>query len=187
MSSSYRDSLNRWLNQLEVNSNSVLDIGGSQEQVKNRVKSWNVKEYFIADLPNPHKDSAKPDIILNLNMPIWEIPRTFDTVFCLEVFEYVYNPLAAFQHISSLMHKNSVAWISFPSMYPMHEPIEDDSLRYMPGGIKKLSHSSNLKIEEMIPRRPETRTMLDFYSHERLRAAKNQDHMFMGWIVRFSK
>ena len=187
MSSSYRDSLNKWLSQLEVSANSVLDIGGSQEQVKNRVKSWNVNEYLIGDLPNPHKDSIKPDIEMDLNSPIWSIEKTFDIIFCLEVFEYIYNPLAALSRVESYMNENGVAWVSFPSIYPMHEPINDDCLRYMPGGIKKLAEHARLNIAEMIPRRPETRTLLDFYSHERLRAAKNQDHMFMGWIVKFSK
>ena len=64
MSSSYRDELNRWLEQLDVKADRVLDIGGSQKSLKPRVKSWEVGQLRIADLPNPHENSPKPDIEL---------------------------------------------------------------------------------------------------------------------------
>lgn len=189
MSSTYRESLNKWLQNLEVSTDSVLDIGGSQEQVRNRVKYWNVKEYLIADLPQPHKDSRKPDLFIDLNYSLnYDYDEyEFDLIFCLEVAEYIWDPVNAFSVLHKLLKKDGTLWMSFPSIYPMHEPINDDCLRYMPAGIKKLANNCGLKIEEMISRRPETRTLLDFYSHERLRAAKNQDHMFMGWIVKFIK
>ena len=68
MSSSYRNALNEWLAQLDVKAESVLDIGGSQLTMPKRVRSWDVGEYLIADLPEPHEDSPKPDIVLDLNL-----------------------------------------------------------------------------------------------------------------------
>lgn len=189
MSSSYRLELNRWLSELNVSANRVLDIGGSQEKVKDRVKSWNVKEYLIADLPNPHKDSPKPDIELDMNTTpmVAEEYGEYDLVFCLEVFDYVFNPLDAFRRINSLLKDGGTAWVSFPSVYPLHQPVEDDALRYMPGGVKKLAQSVRLTVEEIIYRRPETNGWQAFYSAERMRAAKHEDHAFTGMIVRFSK
>lgn len=193
MSSSYRKSLNDWLSQLEVSADRVLDIGGSQEKVKDRVKSWEVKEYLIADLPNPHKDSPKPDIELDLNDGM--TPKLnyetdgmdFDLIFCLEVFDYVWNPIYALGLIHIFLSKGGTAWVTFPSVYPLHQPVEDDALRYMPGGIKKLADSVGLEIVQMIPKRFETNAWDNLIRAERMRAAKHEDHNFSGWIVELKK
>lgn len=190
MSSSYRLELNKWLANLNVKADRVLDIGGSQEPVKGRTKSWDVKDYLVADLPEPHKDSPKPDIELDLNISspeLYKRENMFDMVFCLEVFDYVYDPSRAFDNISWCMKKGGKAWISFPSIYPLHQPVEDDALRYMPGGIKKLADSVGLKVEEIIYRRPETNGWQQFYTAERMRAAKHEDHNFTGFIVELKK
>lgn len=189
MSSSYRNSLNQWLAQLDVKANRVLDIGGSQEALKPRVKSWDVKEYLVADLPEPHKDSPKPDVEFDLNMPTAEpghIAR-HDIIFCLEVMDYVWNPHQAMLTIQRFLKPKGTAWVTFPSIYPLHQPVEDDALRYMPGGIKKLADAAGLEIVQMIPRRFETNLWDQTIRAERTRAAKHEDHNFQGWIVEFRK
>lgn len=189
MSSSYRISLDNWLKELDVKADRVLDIGGSQLPVKGRTKTWDVKEYLIADLPEPHVDSPKPDVEIDLNdlqaYPL--VTDKYDLIFCLEVFDYVYNPVDAFTIIDFSLKKDGVAWITFPTVYPTHNPVEDDALRYMEGGIRKLANGSGLKIEEMIKRRPETDAIEQLWRKERMRAAKGYDHDFTGWIVRFTK
>lgn len=189
MSSSYRLELNKWLAELEVKADTVLDIGGAQEQMPGRVKSWDVKKYLIADLPNPHKDSPKPDIELDLNEGYYkeQVDPIADLVFCLEVFDYVYDPMTAFQALYDTLKPGGQAWVTFPSFYPLHNPIEDDALRYMEGGIRKLAKATGFTIEEIIKRRPETTYINTFWAAERMRAAKHQDHEFTGYIVRFSK
>lgn len=188
MSSSYRQELDKWLSQLEVKADRVLDIGGSQLPVKGRTKSWDVKEYLIADLPQPHADSPKPDIEVNLNIPIWEMPgKLYDLIFCLEVFDYIYNPVAALGRIASYLEDGGTAWVTFPSIYPLHQPVDDDALRYMPGGIKKLAEAAGLTIKQMIPRRPETNKWQEFFYAERMRGAKHEDHSFTGFVVEFTK
>lgn len=191
MSSSYRNSLNNWLANLDVKADRVLDIGGSQEKMPPRVKSWDVKEYLIADLPNPHKDSPKPDIEMDLNdfLSLSEIQKheRFELLFCLEVFDYIYDPRTALDNIACLLKKDGTAWVTFPSIYPLHQPVEDDALRYMPGGIKKLAERVGLEIVQMIPRRFETNHWEQTYRAERMRAAKHEDHNFAGWIVELKK
>jgi SAM-dependent methyltransferase len=202
MSSSYRLELDKWLANLEVKADRVLDIGGAQEQMPPRVKSWDVKKYMIADLPEPHKDSPKPDIEMDLNIgfdeysklkptiayDIWDDEfNSYDLIFCLEVFDYVWNPAVAFQWISDLLKDGGTAWVSFPSVYPLHQPVEDDALRYMPGGIVKLAESVGLSVEQMIKRRPESNGWENFYRAERMRAAKHEDHNFTGFICEFKK
>lgn len=191
MSSSYRLELDKWLSQLDVKAETVLDIGGSQLPIKGRTKSWEVEEYRIADLAQPHIDSPKPDVELDMNWPMsshaaHEFRDGFDMIFCLEVFDYIYDPVTAFHTIGSLLHKGGSAWVTFPSMYPLHQPVEDDALRYMPGGINKLAARSGLEITKMIPRRTETDAIYQAFRTERMRCAKHEDHNISGWIVEFT-
>lgn len=208
MSSSYRLELDRWLKDLDVKADRVLDIGGSQLPVKGRTKSWNVKEYLIADLPEPHVRSPEPDIVMDLNEPFifsedaymgdervrfirqgktFFTAGGFDLIFCLEVYDYVWNPANATYLISALLKSGGTAWITFPAFYPHHQPVEDDALRYMQAGIIKLAESSGLSVEQMIKRRPETNLLDQFFRAERMRAAKQFDHEITGWICEFKK
>jgi SAM-dependent methyltransferase len=190
MSSSYRISLENWLKELDVKADRVLDIGGSQLPIKPRIKSWDVKEYKIADLPSPHKDSPKPDFEGDLNEIVFISEydaRNFDLIFCLEVFDYVWNPANAIKNIANLLSDNGRAYITFPFMYPQHQPIEDDALRYAPGGIKRLADYAGLRIVNMIPRYTETDALEHFIRSERLRAAKHINHNILGWIVEVTK
>jgi SAM-dependent methyltransferase len=66
MSSYTRQQLESWLKTIDV-SDKVIDIGGSQNPIKGRTKSWNVEEYKILDLETPHECKQKPDIIYDLN------------------------------------------------------------------------------------------------------------------------
>lgn len=186
MSSSYRMELDKWLQNLDVRAQSVLDVGGSQLPVNRRVRSWDVYQYKIADLPEPHVDSPKPEIELDLNIP-HETVITFDMIFCLEVFDYVYDPMTAFKNLANLLEKGGTLWVTFPFVYPTHQPIEDDALRYTEFGIKRLAERNGLQIEEIIKRRPETNAIEQLWRNERMRAAKNYDHNVTGFIVRMTK
>lgn len=189
MSSSYRMELDKWLSQLDVKADRVLDVGGSQLPVRGRTRSWEVSEYKIADLPQPHADSPKPDFVLDLNQSSLDLlPKVkFDFIFCLEVFDYVYDPVGAMEKLSYFLDYNGQAWVTFPAFYPHHQPIEDDALRYMQAGIVKLADAVGFTIEEIIKRRPETDLLDQFFRAERMRAAKHFDHEITGWIVRFKK
>ena len=186
MGSSYREELNKWLSELDIKADKLLDIGGSQVSLKPRVQSWDVKELLIADLPDPHEDSPKPDVELDLNIKQNTYP-VVDMIFCLEVFDYIYDPMTAMQNISNMLTKGGTAWVSFPSFYPLHQPVGDDALRYMPAGIVKLAESAGLSVEQMIKRRPETNLFESFFRAERMRAAKHEDHNFTGFICEFKK
>lgn len=186
MSSSYRAELDRWISTLDVKAGSVLDIGGSQLPAKGRTRSWDVKEYKIADLASPHADSPQPDIVLDLNEEN-SILDEFDLIFCLEVFDYIWNPAQAFETLEELLKAGGTAYVTFPFMYPTHQPVEDDALRFTEGGIRKLAAFANLTVEELIPRRPESNAIDYLWRAERMRAAKHYDHNVTGWIVKLRK
>lgn len=196
MSSSYRISLDNWLKELDVKADRVLDIGGSQLPVKGRTKSWDVKEYLIADLPEPHVGSPKPDIELDMNEFVdlkvedrnWDYKEdSFDLLFCLEVFDYVFDSMSGFMNIQRFLRPGGTAWVTFPSFYPTHNPVEDDALLYKEYGIRKLADNAGLKIIQMIKRRPETDALQQLWRRERMRAAKGYDHNFTGFICEFQK
>lgn len=194
MSSSYRLTLENFLKELDIRTGRLVDIGGSQLPLKGRTKSWDVGEYVIADLSNPHVDSPKPDFVLDLNNPNFKSIRdggmedSADIVTCFEVFEYVYDPVMAFTAIHDILKPGGVAWVSFPAFYPHHNPVEDDSLRYMRGGIERLANATGLQIKQIIPRRAEAPNVLQgWFAAERMRPAKGFDHNVMGWFVEFTK
>ena len=143
MTSRARIQLEDWLKTIDVFGN-VIDIGGSQNPVKGRTKSWNVKEYKIMDLEIPHEIKRKPDIIGDIQaVPTPEC----DIAFSLEVAEYWFNPLQALQNI-----KANHLYISFHWLYGLHNPEGTDFLRYSKYGIEKLLTAAGFKIIEMIPR-----------------------------------
>ena len=190
MSSSYRMELDKWLKGLDVKAKTVLDIGGSQLPVRGRTKSWDVWQYFIADLPNPHKDSPKPDIEFNLEKQDWGYEYgelKADLVFCLEVFDYIVLPDCALANLKDMVTTNGAIWATFPFLYPTHQPIEDEGLRYTENSIYRLADMVGLKVTEMIRRRPETNAIENLWRSERMRAAKGYDHNVTGWIVKMEK
>jgi SAM-dependent methyltransferase len=188
MSSYYRQALEDYLMKLDVNVNSVLDIGGSANPVKGRTKSWDVKDYKILD--NESEENyivrgiwTKPDLRYDLNSPIY-LNEKFDLVFCLEVFDYIYDPIQALKNLRELVKPEGKIIISFPFIYPVHEPREVDCLRYTEFGIKKLMKVSRLKIEKMLPRKTGNfDTLWRFYSEDKMHPAKGYEQVSsLGWI-----
>lgn len=186
MSSSYRRSLEEWLSQQSYEVESALDIGGAQLAIPDRVKHWQVDKYRIADLAKPHKQKHTPDYLFNVEEDVW-LPQwgVYDIVFCLEVFEYIINPIRAMGNI--YLATKDKAIITFPFCYPIHEPVQADSLRYTRTAIERLAHKTGFKIDAIHDRIAETPAILNAYSSERLRAAKGVDHRVLGYIVELSK
>ena len=153
MSSVYRKHLENWLGTLAIRADRVLDIGGAQLPIRNRLHSFTANEYRILDLPQPHDARAHVDIVGDLNEP-FDIDmeyQIFDMVFCLEVMEYIYNPVQAIHSIARFMASSGTLYITFPHYYPPHEPYENDYLRYTLSGIRKLMEPY-FEIQEVIPR-----------------------------------
>lgn len=139
MSSNARKQLESWLRTIDVDCDSVIDIGGIKNLVQKRVKSWKVRDYKVLDY------QGSPDYNYDLNYPIPALPQ-FDIAFCLEVMEYIWNPVQAIQNISSLIKGGGILYISFHFIYPFHQPKDKDYLRYTISGIKRLLKEGGLEI-----------------------------------------
>jgi len=206
MPSSYRNSLNQFLSGLELECDTLIDVGGSQERLSHRVKSFQVKNYIVLDLPKPHANSPKPDIAWDMNDSIIEEAASYesdagyelgyrfsveenkaDIITAFELFDYIWHAPNAMRNIAFMLKPGGTAIVSYPTIYPHHNPIEDDAMRYMEGGIRKLAKYAGLEVIEMIKRRPETDAIEQLWRRERLRAAKHYDHNLLGFIVKFRK
>lgn len=130
----WRESLESWLKTIDVKADSVLDVGGGAKPVEGRTKSWDVNKYQIWD--NENETAVKVDEYFDLSLlgPLRD--EKFDITFCLEVLEYVRNPLIAMQNLERLTKK--YVYISMPGlMYPEHKPAGTDLLRYTRSGVEK--------------------------------------------------
>lgn len=153
MSSKYREQLETWLKGLHVRGGTVFDVGGAQLPVKGRTASFDVEDYAIVDLKEPHQGDT-PAYIADLNSAIInsQLNGRADTVFCLEVMEYIFDPMIAIMHLREMLRRGGILYITFPYYYPPHEPHENDCLRYTLEGAKRLLHENGFDILEIIPR-----------------------------------
>lgn len=194
MSSTYRARLEDWLSQQDVKAEWLLDIGGSQQSLPKRVKSWQVKHYLIADLPNPHEKNNNVDIEFDLNrygktqQGLISYKGMFDKVFCLEVFEYIYNPLFAMQSLMDFVKPGGSVIISAPFYYPVHEPVENDYLRYTEAGLIKIASEVGLQHKITYNRLANSNALEQVNAIEKLKASKNfNNHNNLGFIMEFVK
>lgn len=167
----YRHQLEDFLKTLDVKADLVLDVGGGQKSIKGRTKSWDVKECQVLDLPE-----------YDLNLP-FAYPRQANVLFCLEVFEYLINPVVGMQNIANLLKKDGRAIITFAFVYPFHNEIEFDSLRYTETGVKRLTELVGLKVDKMTKRKTKTDTLVRYYQEDGMKMAKHQDHNVTGFIL----
>lgn len=191
--STYRKHLEEWLSKLDVKAETVLDIGGAQLPVYTRTRSWQVDNYKVFDLPDPHEKKYLPDIKWDINLPIPTEPlpqETYDVVFCLEVMEYIWNPVVALANMAWLTTPGGTLYISFPHYYPPHEPYEQDYLRYTLQGAKKLLEVVGFEVAQIDWRLSSEDQMASLISREGLRLSKRahpNEHRALGFIIKATK
>lgn len=193
----YRNQLEDWLKTQEINVPRALDLGGASNPVKKRLKSYNVEEWVYLD--NGAEEAKESYIHFDINRPLLEQQQEsgypvdffkFDAVFCLEVFEYVWNPVVAMQNIFDLMSNDSVAVVSFPAIYPVHNPVEIDYLRYTKKAIEKYSELVGFSKIEIYPRiaTEGLRELQAFYRVEGMHPVRHSELPFhIGYILKAQK
>ena len=195
--SNYRDQLESYLKTLDIKADRVLDVGGAAKPVKDRVKDWQVKEYHILDNGLEERDQSHIiDYTFDINFEwpdrsndVNPYRENYDYVFCLEVFEYVFNPIQAIKNLYSVLKPKGILYITFPFIYPIHEPKDYDYLRYTKTGVIKLLEMAGFKILE-IPRVMNLKGFeywKEFIKAEGMHAAKGINHNELGWIIKCVK
>lgn len=148
----YRDTLENYLSKESVVGDLVFDMGGASNPAKNRVREWQVKrvDYFDNGAEETIEEWLRFD--LNEDEVRQEDKYKYDVGFCLEVMEYIYDPVHALWQLSELMRDGGLLYITFPTLYPMHNPVDIDYLRYTRRGAIKLLASARFAPDEIIPR-----------------------------------
>lgn len=104
----------------------ILDIGSGNR----RYDHWFKGAVTAVDLrPNPALKVEFGDMEKGLNFP----DQSFDGILCLEVFEYLENPLKAIGEIYRLLKLAGQAIITIPFMYHEHQ----DKIRFTEGFLAK--------------------------------------------------
>ena len=177
--SEYRNQLEAWLAKLDVQAGTVLDIGAGDNPVRNRAGSWNVGAYWEMGLPEYDVENYSHHV---------SIEEGFDIVFCLEVMEYVIHPVRAMEKIRYELTNGGIAYVTFPFVYPHHNQLERDSLRYTEPGIRRLAEHAGLDINQIWYRRDKSGLLNEFYAADGMRKAKEyENHDVTGLIVEFGK
>ena len=184
--SEFRNQLESYLKELDIKANRILDIGGGANPVKSRVKSWKVKHYEIWDskLEQPKAKVKEFDLDDLYSFDDKELEK-FDIVFCLEVFEYIICPQIAMENICALTKEK--AYITFPFVYPYHQPVQNDYLRYTQRGVEKLLEGTGFKTWKITKRIDKSNLLQAFYQSDGMHPAKGFQHDTTGFIVEAEK
>lgn len=184
-----RRQLESWVAGLEIKAERIIDIGGSQLPVRDRVKSWDVKDYKIFDLATPHENKQAPDISGDINrLWQWDAWRgVFDVAFALELSEYLWDPVQAFTNMNRFLKHYGVLYFSSHFNYPVHNLVEFDFLRYTREGIIKILTETGFKVNEVLPRTCQMNTgypeLMGFYSKQGMKWAKgSNEHTSTGHL-----
>jgi len=165
-----------WLQGLTVEAEAVVDVGGKQLPVKERVGSWSVQRYDILNLPEH-----------DLNQP-WDLHEVYNLAFCLEVFEYIYNPLQAVVNLFNLLKSGGELYASFHFIYPHHSAKKIDYLRYTRWGVDKLLQEAGFTSWERYPRYFKNPRLIDqVYADENMMVNNEKLHSEQGFLVKASK
>ena len=167
----YRDQLENYLKTIDVKTETVFDVGGKEKPVKGRTKSWTVKNYEILDIPEHDLNVLFPN------------PKQCNLIFCLEVFEYLIDPVTAMKNIKNMLTNGGEAIVSFPLVYPVHNDVNFDSLRFTETGVKRLAKHVGLTVKSINYRKTRTNSLVKYYSEDGMKMAKGMNHDITGYIV----
>ena len=195
MSSYSRQQLEKWIKEIPSVKGKVLDIGGSQNPVAKRLADTAVcvDEYKILDLEVPHETKVKPDIVCDLNKVLDSNQPayccdSFDVAFCLEVSEYWWNPVQAMKNVNFFLKKGGILYISFHFIYPIHNPLGEDYMRYTEFGVEKLLKETGFEMENLQYRTAKELFPIIFYQAEQMRPSRDYDrHNVIGYLVKAKK
>jgi len=189
-----RQKLKDWLATIDVKADSVLDVGGLRWPIVGkdkdglRVKSWDVKEYKILDTSRiDHRREV--DYLWDINnhshhflAKFNSIPK-FDVIFCIEVMQFIWNPIMALKNIRNFMTDVSILYINFHTIYP---PMKDlDCLRYTKVGIYKMFKEVGLKVVECIPRKSLNIQLMRDVMYGESKVWKSKDEV--GYFIKAKK
>lgn len=187
--SAYRDQLEAWINKQEIIGRKILDVGGGQKPMTQRKSGkFQADVYHVLD----NDAEFKPDFFYDLNYLVTEerLKNEYDVVLCFEVMEYIWNPVKAHLNLYSFLKPGGVLYISYPTIYPLHNPPGIDYLRYSKNAIEKYLSYVSFTTWEITPRQALNgrNSLADFYSYEAMKPIRGTEDIFhIGYMVKAYK
>lgn len=193
MASLYRCQIEDWLRSQSFTADQVLDIGGGDGKT-NRLAKIEAGRYLVLD----NNRESKPDFFHDLNefahpSDIFAVERTpyFDLIFCMNVMEYIWNPYNAMANIYHWLIPGGTVVMNFPLLYPLHNPIGIDYLRYTHEWVDKIFHQRfKYSQVELYPLQATAgqAALNEFYSLEKMHRRKHDDSWLeLGTIIKARK
>lgn len=152
----YKEQLKNYLGNMGLQGDSVLSIGAQHDDRK-YFAELNYKEWKTLDV----NEDFKPDYLWNMNREIMDgegdtafhdVHEHFDIVLAFELWEYIYDPVVAHKNIFALLKPGGTYMGSYPFIYPHHNPVGQDYLRYTDWAIKKLMTVAGFREIKITPR-----------------------------------
>jgi len=123
----------------------LLDFGCGAKPYRNL---FNVDEYIGVDIENKGHSHEKEEIDYFYDGKKLPFPDdSFDSLFCSEVFEHVFNLDEILTEIKRVMRNNSLALITTPFAWDEHE-VPFDFARYSSFGMKAVLEKHGFQIVE---------------------------------------
>jgi len=112
-----------------------------------------------------------------------------DVIFCLEVAEYLYDPLSAIRNMWFMLKKEGKLYMSFPAIYPVHNPAGIDHLRYTRFGVEALLTKAGFYKLKITPRVATAgkESLAAFYRQEGMHPVKDSVVYDIGYMVEAEK
>lgn len=189
MSSLYKRQIVEYLKARTYKADQVLDVGGADTPIQNYT-TVEARRILILD-NDPVKNLAFNHDLNQFAHPeeLFAVEEKihFDLIFCMNVFEYIWNPDAAMANLYNWLEPGGKLVINFPFLYSLHQPVGIDYLRYTHEWIEKV-------FKERFPFKEVNITILkatdgsqalrEFYSLEKIHTRKDDDSWLeIGTIV----
>lgn len=190
MASLYKQQIVNYLKARTFKADRVLDVGGADTPIR---EYTSVEANRILILDNAHFEGVHVDFVHDLNQfahpeEVFAIERDnqFDLIFCINVFEYIWNPYNAIANLYTWLKPGGRLVVNFPFLYPLHNPVGIDYLRYTHEWVHKM-FKEQFKFKEVDIQILEAtggmRQLYDFYAAEKMHYRKDKSWVEIGCIV----
>ncbi len=189
--SSYKNQIFKYFEGKTLIGSKILSIG-SQDDDRRYFKDTQYDDWSTLD----SSPKYKPTFVLDMNESIinqdgeilidTSFADAFDIVLCLNIFEYIWNPVAAHDNLSFFLKAGGTLYVNYPFIYPQHEPAGTDFLRYTPEGARKLLSEAGFIIQDEQALYG-NQGLLKFYQNDGMKARANADHLIIGMIFKVTK
>lgn len=142
----YRRETNKWLKAMHIKG-SVIDIGGGKRTAKERLGSHE-GTYDILDRAEYKGLKFEPDIEHDMNYCLGQ-SHDYDYAFMLFMFEFLWNPVVAFENVNRLLKKGGKFYFNAPYKMPTEGYVYEDFYRLTANGADKLLKETGFRMDKI--------------------------------------